>query len=69
MPIDWLLERFRTAVNVLGDSIGAGIVAHMCKEDLERTAIGGINSPDPEDPPPTIIIDPPGYSEKVHTLQ
>ena len=26
--------RFRTAINVLGDSIGAGIVAHLSKNDL-----------------------------------
>ncbi|XP_021962472.1 excitatory amino acid transporter 1 [Folsomia candida] len=63
MPLDWLLERFRTAVNVLGDSIGAGIVAHMSKADLakidaaaeERRAMeemeqGGVNSP--SSPPP-----------------
>ena len=27
--------RFRTAINVLGDSIGAGIVAHLSKDDLD----------------------------------
>jgi Na+/H+-dicarboxylate symporter len=26
IPIDWLLDRFRTAVNVFGDSVGAAIV-------------------------------------------
>merc|ERR1712096_153397 len=26
LSVDWLLDRFRTAINVLGDSIGAGIV-------------------------------------------
>ena len=26
--------RFRTAINVLGDSIGAGIVAHLSRNDL-----------------------------------
>merc|ERR1711963_181142 len=26
LAVDWLLDRFRTAINVLGDSIGAGIV-------------------------------------------
>jgi len=36
VPIDWLLERFRTIVNVLGDSFGAGIVAHLSKGDLEN---------------------------------
>ena len=26
LPIDWLLDRFRTAVNAFGDSVGAAIV-------------------------------------------
>lgn len=32
--VDWLLDRFRTMINVLGDSIGAGIVNHMSQADL-----------------------------------
>ena len=27
--------RFRTAINVLGDSIGAGIVYHLSKDELD----------------------------------
>ena len=27
-------DRIRTAVNVLGDSIGAGIISHVLKNDL-----------------------------------
>ena len=26
IPVDWLLDRFRTAVNAFGDSVGAAIV-------------------------------------------
>jgi len=26
LSVDWLLDRFRTAVNVLGDSVGAAVV-------------------------------------------
>lgn len=26
LSIDWLLDRFRTAINVWGDSIGAGVI-------------------------------------------
>jgi solute carrier family 1 (high affinity glutamate transporter) protein 1 len=26
LPVDWLLDRFRTAVNVFGDSVGAAVV-------------------------------------------
>lgn len=43
VPIDWLLERFRTAVNVLGDSIGAGIVAHMSKDELARIPMDNLS--------------------------
>ena len=34
--VDWLLDRFRTATNVLGDSIGAGIVSHLSSEELRE---------------------------------
>ena len=34
--IDWLIDRFRTVINVLGDSYGAGIVYHLSKKDLEQ---------------------------------
>jgi len=29
-------DRFRTAINVLGDAYGAGLVAHLSKQDLEE---------------------------------
>ncbi|WAR23404.1 EAA1-like protein [Mya arenaria] len=35
ISIDWFLDRFRTAINVLGDSFGAGIVGKLSKADLE----------------------------------
>jgi len=35
LAVDWLLDRFRTAINVLGDSIGAGLVYHLSKKELE----------------------------------
>lgn len=35
LSVDWLLDRFRTALNVLGDAIGAGIVHHLSKVELE----------------------------------
>jgi Na+/H+-dicarboxylate symporter len=34
IAVDWLLDRVRTVVNVLGDSFGAGIVAHLSKNEL-----------------------------------
>lgn len=32
--IDWLVDRFRTAINVLGDAFGSAIVEHLSKADL-----------------------------------
>ncbi|XP_055616647.1 excitatory amino acid transporter 3-like [Toxorhynchites rutilus septentrionalis] len=34
IAVDWLLDRFRTVVNVLGDSFGAAIVAHYSQNEL-----------------------------------
>ncbi|KAF0295201.1 Excitatory amino acid transporter 1 [Amphibalanus amphitrite] len=36
LAVDWLLDRFRTTINVLGDSLGAGIVNHLSKRELEK---------------------------------
>uniref|UniRef100_A0A8C9VHL4 Amino acid transporter n=2 Tax=Scleropages formosus TaxID=113540 RepID=A0A8C9VHL4_SCLFO len=36
VAVDWLLDRFRTSVNVVGDSYGAGIVYHLSKAELEN---------------------------------
>ena len=35
--------RFRTAINVLGDSIGAGLVYHLSKRELEAFELAGGN--------------------------
>ncbi|XP_019620987.1 PREDICTED: excitatory amino acid transporter-like [Branchiostoma belcheri] len=35
LAVDWLLDRFRTSINVLGDAVGAGIVYHLSRADLE----------------------------------
>lgn len=42
LAVDWLLDRFRTAINVLGDSIGAGLVYHLSKEELENIKKGAM---------------------------
>jgi len=35
IAVDWLLDRFRTTINVLGDSMGAGLVAHLSRDELD----------------------------------
>ncbi|XP_070000445.1 excitatory amino acid transporter 3 isoform X6 [Penaeus vannamei] len=42
IAVDWLLDRFRTLMNVLGDSIGAGIVYELSKKELEK--MGNVNA-------------------------
>ncbi|XP_068116625.1 excitatory amino acid transporter 2 isoform X4 [Hyperolius riggenbachi] len=36
VAVDWLLDRMRTSVNVVGDSFGAGIVYHLSKAELDE---------------------------------
>lgn len=36
VAVDWLLDRIRTSINVLGDAIGAGIVAHLSRFELSE---------------------------------
>jgi len=44
LPVDWLLDRFRTAINVLGDSFGAGIVNSLSKAELQKIPLDQISS-------------------------
>ncbi|TNN78284.1 Excitatory amino acid transporter 5 [Liparis tanakae] len=38
VAIDWVLDRFRTMINVLGDALAAGIMNHLCRKDFEKEA-------------------------------
>ncbi|CAF3602432.1 unnamed protein product [Rotaria sp. Silwood1] len=33
--VDWFLDRFRTAINVFGDSIGCAVVNHLSRKELD----------------------------------
>lgn len=50
-------DRFRTMINVLGDSIGAGIVNHYSVGELD-------SHPDEQEMEETSYQDPPEYPEK-----
>ncbi|XP_078425509.1 excitatory amino acid transporter 3 [Cetorhinus maximus] len=48
IAVDWLLDRFRTMVNVLGDSLGAGIVEKLSRNELQQGEFSsGINIVNP----------------------
>ncbi|XP_023674521.1 solute carrier family 1 member 7a [Paramormyrops kingsleyae] len=34
VAVDWALDRFRTMVNVMGDALATGIMAHVCRKDF-----------------------------------
>ena len=36
LAIDWLLDRCRTAVNVMGDAFGVMLIDSLCKHDMSR---------------------------------
>jgi len=41
LSVDWLLDRFRTTVNVYGDSVGAAVVEKTLPEVPPRSAVAG----------------------------
>nr|CAH8864696.1 unnamed protein product [Trichobilharzia regenti] len=36
LAVDWLLDRIRTSINVMGDAVGAGIVNFLCQKELAQ---------------------------------
>ena len=43
--MDFFPSRLRTAINVLGDSIGAGIIYHLSKKQLEDEDSAAVENP------------------------
>lgn len=39
IAVDWFLDRLRTTTNVLGDSIGAGIIEFLSKDELQNSDV------------------------------
>lgn len=35
-------DRFRTMINVLGDALAAGIIAHLCRKDFPLSGAGKV---------------------------
>lgn len=54
--VDWFLDRCRTMANVMGDSIGAGIVQHLARDEL-------VKYDDPESPNNMYELRPESVSE------
>uniref|UniRef100_A0A8C6KM32 Amino acid transporter n=1 Tax=Nothobranchius furzeri TaxID=105023 RepID=A0A8C6KM32_NOTFU len=60
IAVDWLLDRMRTSINVVGDSFGAGIVDHLSKAELaEFDAVEKLPTEEELDfiPPPPILTE------------
>ncbi|XP_034567730.1 solute carrier family 1 member 9 [Notolabrus celidotus] len=63
IAVDWLLDRMRTSINVVGDSFGAGIVAHLSRVELGELDAAEMQLLHPEEeeldfiPPPPILTE------------
>ncbi|KAG9486736.1 excitatory amino acid transporter 3 [Eleutherodactylus coqui] len=56
IAVDWLLDRFRTMVNVLGDAFGTGIVEKLSKKELEQMDVTSeVNIANPFAIEPTVL--------------
>ena len=53
LSVDWLLDRFRTAVNVFGDSLGAAVVEKSFERQAEALAIDRRGDLPPRTRPPS----------------
>ncbi|XP_060520657.1 excitatory amino acid transporter 3-like isoform X2 [Cylas formicarius] len=41
LAVDWLLDRFRTSINVMGDAFGSGVVHYRSQKELQGFAAEG----------------------------
>ncbi|KAK9534622.1 hypothetical protein VZT92_007055 [Zoarces viviparus] len=61
IAVDWLLDRMRTSINVVGDSFGAGIVDHLSKAELAELDAAEMRLLHPEEldfiPPPPMLTE------------
>ncbi|XP_042360634.1 excitatory amino acid transporter 2-like isoform X1 [Plectropomus leopardus] len=62
IAVDWLLDRMRTSINVVGDSFGAGIVDHLSKAELAEIDAAEMQMLPTEEeldfiPPPPILTE------------
>ncbi|XP_068447455.1 excitatory amino acid transporter 4 isoform X1 [Clinocottus analis] len=56
IAVDWFLDRLRTTTNVLGDSLGAGIVEHLSRGELQSQDAEVCNSVIEENEKPYQLI-------------
>uniref|UniRef100_A0A6Q2YBV1 Amino acid transporter n=1 Tax=Esox lucius TaxID=8010 RepID=A0A6Q2YBV1_ESOLU len=56
IAVDWFLDRLRTTTNVLGDSVGAGIVEHLSRQELQSQDVEVGNSVIEENEKPYQLI-------------
>lgn len=48
-PLHLYSDRFRTMINVLGDALAAGIIAHLCRKDFPLGGAGKVKMPSEPD--------------------
>ncbi|MCJ8738980.1 hypothetical protein PDJAM_G00041950 [Pangasius djambal] len=57
VAVDWLLDRMRTSINVVGDSFGAGIVDFLSRAELSQIDADIPLSDEEFVPPPPLLTD------------
>ena len=48
LAIDWFMDRLRTTLNVTGDGVVAGMVAHLCPVEEETDEVAAVSSSEEE---------------------